>query len=215
MATENIYKNLDGNRNELKNWSLEKLAADPTGADLYLGRQWMNITDNALRYYDGTDVQTVATLAELSKIGTFQGVHAADGGLVPSSTLDGSDIAAGDFWRVSVAGTITGIGGDDTLEVGDLIYALSDEASTAADFTAVQVNAELPAGIASTEEVTLAALPANTPTGVPTTFNNVFSVEVYDSGNEMIGLHHAGTISAPTVESSAALTNVTFRVVGN
>lgn len=215
MATENIYKHLDGQGNELRNWSLEKLAADPTGGDLYQGREWYNTTDNVIRYYDGTNIQTVATLEELTKIGTFQGVHDASGGAVPSTTLDGSAIVAGDFWRVSVAGTIVGIGGDDALEVGDLIYALADGASTAADFTAVQVNAALSSNIGLVEEVVLSSLPANTAIAIPTTFTNVYNVQCFNSSNEEIGLFLSGDITAPTAESSASLTNVKFRITGN
>ena len=215
MASEKYYKNLDGQGNELQNWSLEKLAADPTGGGLYQGREWYNTTDNTVKFYDGTSVQTVATLAELTKIGAFQGTHDASGGLVPVVTLDGSAISAGDYWRVSVAGTIVGIGGDDVLEVGDLVYANIDSAAVAADFTAVQANLNLSANISQVEEVVLAALPANTATAIPTTFTNVYSIEAYDSANEKIELCIAGPTTAPTAESSAALTNVNFRVVGN
>lgn len=214
MATEKYYKNLDGQGNELQNWSLEKLAADPTGGDLYQGREWYNTTDNTIKFYDGTAVQTVATLAELTKIGAFQGTVDASAGL-PTTTLDGSPIAAGDYWRVSVAGTIVGIGGDDVLEVGDLIYANIDAAAVAADFTAVQANLNLSGNISQVEEVTLASLPANTATAVPTTFTNVYSIEAYDSTDMKIHLCHAGTTAAPTVESNVALTNIKFRIVGN
>ena len=214
MGVEKIYKSLDGQGNELQNWSGEKLASDPTGVGLYQGRQWFNTTDNVFRYYDGVRIQTVVTLEELTKIGTFQGVQDATLG-VPTNTIDGTAIVAGDFWRVSVGGTITGIGGDDALEVGDLIYALVDGASSASDFTAVQANLDLTNNIGQVEEVTLASLPANTPTAVPTTFTSAYSIEAYDSSNNRIGLCFTGSVTSPMVESSATLSNVIFRVVGN
>lgn len=215
MANKNYYVNSLGNGNELRDWSLEKVAADFTGGDLYTGRQWYNTTTNQIKYYDGTTVQTIATLEELTKIGNFQGVHDASGGLVPSATLDGSAIVAGDFWRVSVAGTIVGIGGDDVLEIGDLIYANVDGAAVAADFTAVQVNLNLPSNLSQVEEVTLAALPANTVTTIPTNFSNAYNIQAFNSANEEITLCIAGPTTAPTAEASEALTNVRFRITGN
>lgn len=51
------------------------------------------------------------------------------------------NIKAGCFWIANVAGTITGIGGgNDNIEVGDMVIALVDSASAAADFTVVQTN---------------------------------------------------------------------------
>ncbi|MEO0331812.1 MAG: hypothetical protein AAF223_09020 [Bacteroidota bacterium] len=210
-----MYVHLDGNQNELQNWSLEKLGTDPTGGDLYEGRIWENTGDNSVRYYDGTAVQTLATLEDLTSIGNFQGVHDASGGAVPSTTADGSAIVAGDFWRVSVAGTIVGIGGDDVLEVGDLIFANIPAATAAADFTAVQANLNLSGALAQVEEVTLATLPASTPTAVPTTFTNAYNIQVFDSADEEIGVKIAGPTTAPTIESNQALANLKIRVSGN
>lgn len=214
MAEKNIYQHLNGNGNELRNWSGEKLAADPTGGDLYAGRMWFNTTDNKLRFYDGTTVQTVVTAEDLASIGEFQGGFDASAG-VPTTTLDGDTIRAGDYWRVTVPGTISGIGGDDVLEVGDLVYALADGASTAAQFTAVQANLNLGSNLAQVEEVTIGTLPANTATAVPTTLTNVYSIQVFDSTNMEIGVCIAGPTTAPTIESSVALTGVLVRVVGN
>ncbi len=213
MAITQYYKTLDGNQNELINWSGEKVAADFTGGDLYTGRMWYNTTDVAFKYYDGAAVKTIATLEDLTKIGAFQGVQDATAG-VPSVTLDGSPIVAGDYWRVSVAGTIVGIGGSDVLEIGDLIYATADGATTAADFTAVQANLNLAGNIGLVEEVALASLPANTATAVPTTFTDVYSIEVYNSANEKIHVCEAGPTTAPTLESNTTLAALTIRVVG-
>lgn len=214
MAITQYYKTLNGNQNELVNWSGEKLAADPTGGDLYTGRMWYNTVSKKFKFYDGTAVQTIPTLEDLTAIGNFQGVHDASGGLVPSTVVDGSSIVAGDYWRVSVAGTITGIGGDDVLEVGDLIYAIADGATLAAQFTAVQTNLALSGNLAQVEEVAIANLAANTATAVPTTFTDVYSMEVYNSANEKIELSEAGPSTAPTVEASEALVAITIRVVG-
>jgi hypothetical protein len=215
MPTEIIYKNLDGDGQELRNWSGEKLTTDPTGGGLYQGREWFNTTDGVKRYYDGAAIQTVATIADIASLGKLVGGHDASTGIPTTGSGTSGAINQGDQWRVTVGGTIAGIGGEDVLEVGDLIVAVNAGASTSADFFVLQTNLNLGANISLTEEVTLASLPANTATAVPTTFTNVYSIEAYNSAGEKIGLCHAGAITAPTVESSRALTNITLRVVGN
>lgn len=63
-----------------------RLAADPTGADLVQGLTWVNTTDKALRWYNGTEVLTIATGGSLDAYlskegGTLTGplILAADG----------------------------------------------------------------------------------------------------------------------------------------
>jgi len=214
MAVKAIYTHLDGQSNELRNWSGEKLAVDPTGGDLYTGRQWFNTAENKLKFYDGTAVQTVASLADITSIGQFQGTFDASAG-VPSTTLDSSAIVAGDYWRVATAGTIAGIGGDDVLEVGDLVFANVAAASAAADFAAVQANLDLPADLGQVEEVALANLPANTATAVPSSFTNMNVVQVFNSADEEIEVCIAGPITARTLESNQALTGLKVQVVGS
>jgi hypothetical protein len=71
-------------------------------------------------------------------IGTFVGAHDASGGAVPTTgSGPSSAIEKGDYWRISVAGTISGLG---TLRAGDVIYAKSAGASAASDFFAVENN---------------------------------------------------------------------------
>ena len=215
MPTQKIYKNLDGRKNQLINWSGEQLAADPTGGDLYLGRIWYNSTSEHYKYYDGTAVQTLVTQEDLTAIGAFQGVFDASAG-VPSVVLDGSAIVPGDYWRVSVAGTIAGMGaGADALEVGDLVFANVAAASAAGDFSGVQTNLDLPTNIAQVEEITV-TLVANTAFDImtPSAFTEVYNVQAFDSANEEIGLHFAGAVTAVTVEASEALVGVKVRITG-
>ena len=212
MAEQKIYTHLDGNKNELRNWSIEKLAADPTGADLYAGRFWENA--GTIKYFDGTAVKTVATLAGLTSIGTFQGAFDASNG-IPTTTLDGSPIVAGDYWRVGTAGVIAGIGADDNLEIGDVVFATAAAAAAAADFTAVQANMSLGADLAMVAEATVATLPAATATAIPLSgLTEVYSIEVYNAANERIQVCVEGPKTAPTIEASEALTSLTVRMVG-
>ena len=210
-----FYSAINAHKNEIQDIKWEVLATDPTGGDLYEARFWYNSTDKRFRFYDGTSVLSAATLTDLASIGAFQGVHDASGGAVPATRTNGDPIVAGDFWRISVAGTIAGIGGDDALEVGDLIFANISGTPAAADWTGVQVNLDLPATLAQVEEVTLATLTANTATAVPTTFTNAYSVQVFDSSDNEIILDIAGPSTARTVEASEALSNIKIVIVGN
>ena len=212
MFNKEIYTHLIGHGNELRDWSVEKLAADPTGADLYEGRFWEQ--GGAVKFFDGTNVKILATLEDLTAIGTFQGAFDASAG-VPTTTIDGSPIAAGDFWRVGTPGTIAGIGGDDVLKIGDVVFAIADGASAPAQFDGVQANLDLSGDLALVKEATIASLPAATPTAIPLSgLTEVFSIEVYNAANEEIGVCVAGPKTAPTIEASEALTNLTVRMVG-
>lgn len=71
---------------EIQGLKPQRLVADPSGADLVQGLVWVNTTDGALRWYNGTEVLTIATGgsldAYLSKAGgTLTGplILAADG----------------------------------------------------------------------------------------------------------------------------------------
>lgn len=72
----------------------------------------------------------------------YAGVHDASGGAIPASTTGtgvGGVIRKGDLWKISVAGTITGIG---VLQVGDVIIANTAAADVAAEFDGLQANVD-------------------------------------------------------------------------
>ena len=77
----------------------------------------------------------------LTSIGKFVSDFDASSGELPTtgSGAEGA-IVKGDYWRVSVAGSITGLSPVEKLEVGDLLVAKADEASTAAQFFGLQGN---------------------------------------------------------------------------
>ena len=128
---------------------------------------WINTTDGRVKVQtDGTNTETFAFLSDINGINRYRGVWDASTGIptaAGSAVLANDPIKAGDFWRVSVAGTIAGIVGADQLEVGDVLFAGVDTAATAADFFALQVNADI-SGMPSVETVTVASVPANTAT---------------------------------------------------
>ena len=56
---DHVHRN--GQRNELRNWSMEKLAAHPAGAALYAGRYWQFLGDNKIYYSpDGVVIKPIA-----------------------------------------------------------------------------------------------------------------------------------------------------------
>jgi hypothetical protein len=59
MVATTFGTNIDLRGHQLINVVVEVRTTDPTGAGLTRGRIWFNDTDHVLRYYDGTDVQTV------------------------------------------------------------------------------------------------------------------------------------------------------------
>jgi len=78
---------------------------------------------------------------QVTSLGSFAGDFDASGGTLPTTgTGLAGAIAAGDYWRVSVAGTITGLGPDPVLEVSDVLVAKIDGADAASEFFALQGN---------------------------------------------------------------------------
>ena len=74
----------------------------------------------------------------VADLGTIVGAFDASAGTLPTAGSGASSaIEAGDYWRVSVAGDITGLG---HLEVGDVLVASTDGAPSASDFFVIQGN---------------------------------------------------------------------------
>jgi len=151
MAKKNTYVDQDFNQQEIQNFSIEKLAAHPTGGDLFEGRAWQLTTDDHVYHYSGGQVRQIANIDDLNKFGSLiPGGHDASGGLIPTQgsgvdDLGAADLSieAGDTWRITVAGTIVGLAsGSDELDAGDVLIALVDTAATASDFMAIQLNLE-------------------------------------------------------------------------
>lgn len=72
----------------------------------------------------------------------FVGDFDASGGTVPTTgTGSAGAILKSNYWRITVAGTITGVTPQAVLEVGDILYARVDNANTGSQFFSVQGNA--------------------------------------------------------------------------
>jgi len=221
----NFYTDVNMNGAEIKDFAIDKLSADPSGAGLYTGRVWYNTTTNLAKYYDGTSIQIFANQAyviqQINQLGQNQGPFDASPGLLPTSTDktvgDLTTIKRGDFWVISVGGTIAGIGGADELVVGDILQFVGTTPATAADWLGIQRNLDdTKIGDTRTERQTV-DLVANTPLNVnAATITDIFSVETYDSVGSKIELDISklGGANQVTLESKKSLTGVKVDLVG-
>lgn len=224
MSTK-VYTDFDMQSNEIRNVSVEKLAAHPTGGDLFQGRIWELTTDGKLYYYDGTIIRAVASEAyvttAINQLGQCQGGFSALAGALPTAANktqgDLTTIKKGDWWVITVAGTIAGIGGADELSVGDIIQFFGSNPATAADWLGVQRNLnDALVGNVTGEKQTV-SLVANTPLNVnAATIANIHSIQVYDSAGDLIilDIQKLGGNNQRTLTSKKALTNIIVEMTG-
>jgi len=212
--------NMDGN--ELLNVSFEKLASDPITP--VAGQYWFNTTLGKAKYYDGTNVHIFAdetfVQSQIQQIGQTQGAFDASPGLLPvvGDLIDGDTvIRRGDYWDISVAGTIAGIGGADELAIGDVLKFVGTAPANPAHWIGIQRNLnDTLIGNAKTERQTV-ALVANVPLTVSAaTISDVFSVQVYNSlGAEIIiDIEKGLTPNARILTSKKSLTGVIVDLIG-
>jgi hypothetical protein len=212
--------NLDGN--ELKNVLIDKVALDPVSP--VIGQFWYNTTVNKLKYYDGA-VRIVASefwvTSQINALGQIQGGFDASGGLLPvagdKTQGDLTTIKKGDYWIITVAGTIAGIQGSDILAIGDVIQFFGTTPATAADWVGIQRNIDDSVlGDIISERQTV-ALVANTPLAVnAASMTDIFSVQVFNSaGAEIIvDIEKLGPANQVTLTSKKSLTGVKVDLLG-
>lgn len=172
---------------------------------------------------DGSNLVQLATIEDIAGTRAYRGQWDASTGIptaAGSVIRPGEAIQAGDQWRVSVAGTISGMTGLETVEVGDLIYANADGAATAAQFWAVQGNINPAAGNMKSSTVTLASLPANTPTTVAPSggdgLSSTLDVEIFDGNKKVTDGYDIDKSGATNVvlTSLVAKSNLTVVFIG-
>jgi len=213
--TIDFVNHIDMDQNEIRNVSLEKLAADPAAIDLFEGRPWINTTEGVVKIYLGGVIKIIAYLSDVLDRGAFVGPHDASTGIPTTGSGAGGAIEAGDTWTISVAGTITGILGDDNLSVGDLLIATADGANSAAQFVGVQRNLD-DSKLTYTDSQTV-SLPANTDTTVTAVFSGrITSVEVYNQAGRKININtKRGTNPNQIIlHPNRTLSNTTVELIG-
>ena len=209
-----FYDHLDLNKNELQAASFEKLAADPTGGDLFEGRFWLNTTDNMVKVYRNSEIKVFAFLSDILGGGAF--AHDASTGIPTTGSGPSNAIKSGDTYFITVAGTITGIGGDDKLDVGDLLIAIADGANSAAQFIGKQRN--LDDAVLVGGEVTTVNLVAATPLTITAAnfSGNILDAEVYRADDRQINVRKTLGAGANQIilRSNQSLTGVSVRIIG-
>lgn len=220
--TQPVYKHQDGqNVAQLLNFKINPVASDP--ATPVAGVPWFNTTTNKFKFYDGTAVRVVAHLGDLAALGRYRGQWDASTGIPTaalSTVLPNDPIKAGDHWRVSVGGNIANLIGSDLCAPGDMIFADADGANTAAQFFAVQANADLTITTIRDTAV-LATLAANTATNVTPTLlagGKIASYMILDSTGKDLTSSLEVTVDQVTprisVLSLVALNNLAISFVG-
>lgn len=220
-----FYTDIVMNQQEIQDYSVEKLAADPSGAGLYAGREWLNTTSGLKKRYDGTAVQIVAdqswVSAQINALGQIQGGFSALAGALPTAAAktqgDLTAIKKGDFWVITTAGTIAGIGGSGNLSVGDLIQFFGASPSTAADWVGIERNLNDALVGNMTGEKQTVSLVANVALNVnAASITNIHSVQCYDSAGDeiVVQIQKLGGNNQRTLTSKKALTNIVVEMTG-
>lgn len=219
-----VYTDLNFDANEIRNVSIEKLATDPSGGGLYNGRIWENTTSGLIKYYDGTNIQILANQSyvqtQIQQLGMIQGSFDASPGLLPTTAAlsDGDTvIRRGDYWVISVAGSIAGIQGAPELSVGDILQFTGTTPATASHWTGIQRNINDTTFGNVKEESQTISLTANTPLTVSAaTLSKVSSYQLTDStGEEIIMDVKKGTNPNQLIfTSKRTLTGVVVELLG-
>lgn len=220
---QKFHVDIDLDLNELKNALLDKVATDPVSP--VEGQVWYNTATDEVKYYDGTAVRIIASKAwvtsEINKLERIQGSFDASAGLLPVAGDkiygDLTQIVAGDYWIISVAGTIAGIGGEDVLDIGDKLQYVGGGAGTAANWVGIQTNLnDANIGNVKAEKQTV-NLVANVPLAVnAATIANIHSVQVYNSAGALIvvDVEKLGGANQRTLTSKKSLTGVVVELTG-
>lgn len=224
-CTKQTYVHRDFNKQELQNFAIQQLAADPTGVDLYEGRIWQNTTDNKIKKYLNGAVETFAceswVIEEINKLGQAQQSKSAAPGLlpVPADKVNGdlTTIVPGDWWAISAAGTITGIQGDDVLAVGDKIQFLGGDPTVASNWLGIQRNVDdLLLGFVKTDRQTVNLVASVPLTVASSVLTDIHSIQVYDTTGELIEVCISKTINLNerVLTSNVSLTGVVVDLMG-
>jgi len=122
--------------NSISNIEVEDFDPTAMADSIDTGTDYQLATADIIKQYVDDSISSVQSA--IASIGDLVGAFDASSGNLPT---DGNGTAgailSGDFWRVTVAGDIVGLG---HLEVGDALVAADDGANTAAQYFVLQAN---------------------------------------------------------------------------
>lgn len=134
MAKKVFGVDLDLDLNQLQNSRAENGTGFTSGGAGSVGRFMYDTVSKRLQYDDGTNIQDVANLNDVSGLLDFKGGYNANTN-TPDLT-SGVGVLKGDYYVVTVAGSFYG----QPLEIGDSLFANVDAPVTLAGWTLVQGN---------------------------------------------------------------------------
>lgn len=225
MADKKFYVDIDLNQQCIKEGKWEQLAADPTGGDLFEGREWCNTTTGERKVYKNGQVEVYATKSfvteEVNKIERAQGGFDANPGALPvladKTRGDLTAFQIGDTFTINNGGTITGIQGDDVLSVGDKLEFLGGSPTDPNNWVGINRNIDDSVlGNTVTDRQTV-ALVANTGlTVASSTVADIHSIQVYDSAGQMIDvcIEKTANPNERVLTSNVALAGVVVEITG-
>ena len=218
--TQPIYKHLDGqSAAELRNFLLGTGTAAPTVDGIIQRRS------GRIETREGGTVQQLAFLTDVAGASPFRGTFSAATGALPTAagaTIRANEaFTAGQYVRITDAGTIANIGGADALKAGDLLLYVGGTVTDAANWTGISQSLDL-APYMVRQSVTLASLPANTATRVAPNagMSTIVGYEIFSStGIALKGsldetFAATGASSGVTLTSLVALSNLTVNYIG-
>lgn len=112
MAAKKYYANIEMNQNQIKNFVLETTTSTLANSGAISGRIIFDTEDEILKYYDGTNWQSVET--------RFDG-QLIYKGAIPHDQAEASPKANGDLYVFTSAGTATNYG-NLVVEIGDFAF---------------------------------------------------------------------------------------------
>lgn len=226
MADKKYYSNIDLNQSSvIKNGGFELIAGDPVSP--VEGQEWCDTTTTppTRKVFKNGVIEVYAFRSyvdtEIDKISRYQGSYDASGGGLPAvgdkTQGDLTQLVAGDTWTVSVAGTITGIQGDDVLSVGDELKYLGGVVTDPNSWLGIQRNLDdALLGTTKADRQTVNLVAATGLTVASSTVSDIHSIHVYDStGAEIeVCVEKTANPNERVLTSNANLTNVVVELVG-
>jgi len=170
----------------IRNMKPENLATDPTVGELagYESRLWYNSTEKALKYYDGTSVQTVAKGGNLNDYVKKDGTVAMEADLLLSSTdQSGSDNLA----AVSKGHVETRLGTKQDTVTGAATTIVSSDLDTSKALVSDGSGKVAASAVTTTELGYLSGVTDNVQTQIDSKQDNLGYTPVNQAGDSMFG----------------------------
>ena len=227
LATQEPYfKSLDGQHlNYLLRWKMEPVTDDPTAAENISEIKWHEPDKRIKVNTDGSTVETVAWLSDLTAFWRNRGSYATTGQLptVADATVKpGDDIKSYDTFLITGDVNIPGIQGSDDLKLGDLLVFLGGNPEDVTDpnqwVGILQTDAT---GVVSLEyEDAVVSLTANTAySGTAATITNIKDIIVRDPADGNLDITASLVITFDgatyTIQSNTDLANLMVSLHGS